>query len=82
MFPHDTPTPARQVRLYRHGRYQAVHIPHDLELPGNEAVMRKEGQKLIIEPPPRSLLAVLAGLQPIDDQLPSIDELPLRPVRL
>lgn len=39
--------------------------------------MRKEGQKLVIEPvPARSLLAVLATLQPIEEEFPAIDELP------
>ena len=82
MIPDGTPAPARQVRLYRHGRHQAVHIPPDLELPGDEAVIRKEGSRLILESPSRSLLDVLASLQPIEDELPPIDELPLRPVGL
>lgn len=42
------------------GRNQAVRIPRELELPGEDAVMRKEGDRLIIETvPPRSLLATL-----------------------
>ena len=37
--------------------------------------MRKDGDKLIIEPaPPRSLLALLASFQPLEEQLPSIPE--------
>jgi antitoxin VapB len=39
--------------------------------------MRKEGDRLVIEPaPPRSLLAVLASLEPLDEEFPAIDELP------
>jgi antitoxin VapB len=35
--------------------------------------MRKDGNKLIIEAaPPRSLLALLATLEPIDDDFPPI----------
>jgi len=33
----------RHVKLFRNGRNQAVRIPRELELPGREAVMRKEG---------------------------------------
>ena len=68
----------RNVRLFRNGRNQAVRIPRDFEPPGNEAVMRKDGDRLIIEPAePRSLLAVLATLEPIDDEFPPVPELPL-----
>ena len=35
--------------------------------------MRKEGERLIIEPaPPKSLLAVLATLAPLDEEFPPI----------
>ena len=41
---------ARHVKLFRNGRNQAVRIPREFELPGDEAVMRKIGDQLIIEP--------------------------------
>jgi antitoxin VapB len=67
----------RHVRLFRNGRNQAVRIPREFELPGQDAVIRKEGGRLVIEPaPPRSLLAVLATLEPIEDEFPAIQELP------
>jgi len=73
----------RHVRLFRNGRNQAVRIPREFELPGEDATIRKEGDRLVIEPaPPRSLLAVLATLEPIDEEFPAIDELPHRPVAL
>jgi len=73
----------RQVRLFRNGRNQAVRIPREFELPGEDATMRKEGDRLVIEPaPPRSLLAVLATLEPIDEEFPAIDELRHTPVDL
>ena len=66
----------RRVKLFRNGRNQAVRIPREFELPGEEAILRKEGERLIIEPaPPRSLLALLATLQPIDEAFPLIPEL-------
>ena len=75
--------PERHVKLFKNGRNQAVRIPRDFELPGDEAVMRKEGEKLIIEPvQPKSLLALLATLQPLDEELPPIPELPVKPVEL
>jgi antitoxin VapB len=65
----------RHVRLFKNGRSQAVRIPRDFELPGTEAVMRKEEGRLIIEPvQPRSLLALLATLDPIDDAFSMIDD--------
>jgi antitoxin VapB len=70
--------PERYVKLFKNGRNQAVRIPREFELPGDDAVMRKDGNKLIIEPvPPRSLLALLATLSPLEESLPSIpDERP------
>lgn len=73
----------RHVRLFKNGRNQAVRIPREFELPGEDAIMRKEGDRLIIElAPPSSLLAVLATLDPIKESFPSIDELPHDPVEL
>jgi antitoxin VapB len=73
----------RRVRLFRNGRNQAIRIPRELELPGDEAIVRREGERLVIEPAaPASLLAVLATLEPIDDDWPAIDALPLRQVDL
>jgi len=67
--------PERHVKLFKNGRNQAVRIPRDFELPGEDAIIRKEGDKLIIEPiPPKSLLALLATLEPIDEDFPPIDD--------
>lgn len=52
------------MKLFKNGRNQAVRIPREFELPGENAIIRKEGNRLIIEPtPPRSLLAALATLR-------------------
>jgi antitoxin VapB len=73
----------RHVKLFKNGRNQAVRIPREFELPGEDAIMRKEGEKLIIEPtPPKSLLALLATLAPLDEDFPPIDDLPPDPVAL
>lgn len=65
----------RHVKLFKNGRNQAVRIPREFELPGEDAIMRKEGDRLIIEPTePKSLLAVLATLKPIDEDFPPIPD--------
>jgi virulence-associated protein VagC len=40
----------RRVKLFRNNQAQAVRIPRDWELPGSEAVITKDGERLIIEP--------------------------------
>jgi len=73
----------RHVKLFKNGRNQAVRIPREFEFPGEEAVMRKEGERLIIEPaPPKSLLAVLSTLKPLDEDFPPINDTPPTPVDL
>lgn len=65
----------RIVQLFRSGGNQALRIPRDLELPGNQAVLRKEGNRLIVEPVPRpSLLELLATWEPLDEEFPDIEE--------
>jgi len=83
MLQHMPPGPHRVVKLFKNGRNQAVRIPREYELPGEEAIMRKEGDRLILEPAqPRSLLAVLATLQPLEEEFSPIAELPVDPVEL
>lgn len=73
----------RHVKIFRNGRNRAVRIPREFEFPGEDAIMRKEGKKLIIEPaPPKSLLAVLKTLEPLDEGLPLIDDSLPEPIDL
>ena len=73
----------RRVRVFRNGSNQAIRIPREFELPGDEAILRKEGERLIIEPvPSASLLAVLERLEPIDEDFPPVTDLPVDPVEL
>lgn len=73
----------RHVKLFRNGRNQAVRIPREFEMPGKEAVMRKEGDRLIVEPARRkSLLEVLAALSPIEEDFAPINDPPPEPVDL
>jgi len=76
-------SPERHVKVFRNGRNQAVRIPREFEFRGEEAIMRKEGDRLIIEPaPPKSLLAVLATPAPLPEDFPPIRDLPPDPVDL
>ncbi|MDR3514251.1 MAG: AbrB/MazE/SpoVT family DNA-binding domain-containing protein [Azospirillaceae bacterium] len=77
----STPNPAsRQARLFRNNRNQAVRIPVEFELPGEEVIITRDGDKLIIEPlRKKGLLALLASWQPLDDDIPEIEDEPVRP---
>ena len=70
-------TAERHVKVFKNGRNRAVRIPREFEFPGEDAVMRKEGDRLIIEPvPPKSLLAVLATLSRLDENFAPILDVP------
>ena len=65
----------RHVRLFRNGRNQAVRIPREFELEGDEAILRKEGDRLILEPiRTGKLLSVLRAFGPMTVPLPDIDD--------
>jgi antitoxin VapB len=68
--------PERHVRLFRNGRNQAVRIPRDFEMEGNEAIIRKEGNRLILEPVgiKNRLLELLKTLEPIKEEFPAIED--------
>ena len=73
--PAAAPQAIRHVRLFRNGRNQAVRIPRDFELEGTEAILRREGDCLIIEPVRKGrLLDLLARLQPLPDGFPDVDD--------
>jgi len=65
----------RHVKLFRNGRNQAVRIPVEFELPGDEAIMHRDGDRLVIEPVrKRGLVALLKSMKPLEEQLPEIDD--------
>ncbi|VAW57261.1 VapB protein (antitoxin to VapC) [hydrothermal vent metagenome] len=75
----------KHVRLFRNGRNQAVRIPREFELEGNEAIIYKEGNKLIIEPlKQQTLLQILSKMSPLKDHFPEIGNqlLPLDDINL
>lgn len=78
-------SPARHVSLFRNGANQAVRIPKEFELPGKEALMRREGNRLVIEavqakPAKGTHAALMMALDqlrrlgPLDEEFPDIDE--------
>jgi antitoxin VapB len=76
---------SREVRLFRTGRDQAVQIPVEFELPGDTAVMHREGNRLVIEPlRATGLLALLSSLDPIEEDFGDLDSdlLPPRDLKL
>lgn len=75
----------RHARLFRNGSNQAVRIPRDLELPGEEVIIRQLGSCLIIEPIKKSsnrLSALLASWKPLAEEFPEIEDLPADDVDL
>lgn len=64
----------RHVRLFRNGKNQALRIPREFELAGDEAILRREGNRLIVEPVEKSgLLGLLASWEPLDVPFPDVD---------
>ncbi len=73
----------RRVKLFRNGRNQAVRIPREFELPGDDAVMHREGARLIIESSGKSpLKEVLARLKPLREGIGKVADRKPRKVRL
>jgi len=68
-------TEQRHVRLFRNGRNQAVRIPVEFELPGDEAIMHRDGDRLVIEPVRKhGLIALLKTMKPLKEDFPEIED--------
>lgn len=89
--PYAENTGVRAVKLFRNGANQAVRIPKEFELPGTQALMHREGNRLILElvpdkPKKGSAAALLAALDeiaklgPCDDDFPDIGDEGLLPL--
>lgn len=67
----------REARLFRNNRNQAVRIPVEFELPGDTVLISRDGDRLIIEPlRKKSLLALLDGWAPLDEDFPDMEDAP------
>lgn len=65
----------KHVRFFRNGRNQAIRIPREFELDAEEAIIRREDDRLVIEPVrKKGLLVTLSKLPAMDEDFPDIDE--------
>jgi antitoxin VapB len=73
----------RHVKLLPSGDGQTVHIPREFALPGEDAVMRKEGDRIVIEgkreKTTQGLIDLLDTLEPLEEDFPEISDPPLAP---
>ena len=69
----SAPAERRPVRLFRNGANQAVRIPKEFELPGQDALIWREGDRLVIEVvkpefpkgSPQAMLAALDAMEAV-----------------
>jgi antitoxin VapB len=65
----------RHVRFFRNGRNQAVRIPREFEMDAEEAIIRREDGRLVIEPIRKTgLLTTLSTLVALDEDFPDVDK--------
>jgi antitoxin VapB len=78
------PTTTRSVRIFRNGRSQAIRIPREFALPGEEATITRDGQgRLILEAAKKPTMTELLNSWdplPDDEALPHIEDYPPEPV--
>jgi antitoxin VapB len=79
-------TEKRTVSLFRNGRSQAIRIPKEFELPGEEAIIQRVGKRLIVEPAPakktKTLKELIDSWDPIGEEFPEIEDYPPDPVEI
>jgi antitoxin VapB len=64
-----------RVKLFRNGHNQTIRIPVALEMPGNAAIMYRDGDRLVLEPVrKRGLVALLKTMKPIRNAISDIDD--------
>ena len=78
----NSPQP-RHAKLFKNGNNQAVRIPREFDLPGSDALIYREGDRLIVEAAkPLSLKTLFAGWKPLQEGLPAIADPAPEPVDL
>lgn len=71
----ESKTLEQTIYLSQVGSKQVLNIPEQFEIHSQEVVIRKEGDRIIIEPVKRpSLLALLSTLPDIEDEIPDVDQ--------
>jgi antitoxin VapB len=62
------------IELSHDGNRQSLTIPQEFTLSSDQVYLRKDGDRLVIEPvQPRSLLALLKTLPHIEAEFPNVD---------
>lgn len=65
----------RQVSLFKNGSNQALRIPKEFELDSKEALIYKDGDRLIVSPVKKnSLSTLLASWEPLEEEFPEITD--------
>ena len=81
--PVGTTTQTRSVRIFRNGRSQAIRIPREFALPGEEATISRDRHgRLIVEATKRpGLSELLDSWGPLGekDAMPKIHDVPAEP---
>jgi len=75
----------RHVKIFKNGSNQALRIPKEFEFDCDEAIIHKEGDRLIVNPVRKGkLLTLLATLDPISEDFADVDEklLPLDDIEI
>lgn len=72
---------SREVQVVREGSGQTIRIPEGFEIKGARAVIRREGDSLVIEPVrTNDLLSYLRALDPADRDFPDVSDESLLPL--
>jgi antitoxin VapB len=81
-----TITPSRSVRIFRNGRSQAIRIPREFALPGDEATISRDRKgRLIVEAVKRpTVTELLDSWAPLSDEeaMPFIEDFAPEPFDL
>lgn len=65
----------RRIKLFRNGSNQAIRIPKEFELPGDEAILSVDADRLIIEAvKDGNLISTLREMGPLNEDFPDIDD--------
>ena len=73
--------PVRTASIFRNGRNQAVRIPVEFELPGDEVTIERDGDALILRPKkarPKTFAELLSTWENEPD-FPDVDDSDLPP---
>lgn len=65
-----------KAKLFKNGRSQAVRLPKEFRLPGNEAIISHMGDAIVLQPIRHSWLDIYNHLEEISDFMEKREDLP------